>query len=142
MKNKKLKKFIYYFLSLTWGSLMTTVGCFVAVALLITGHKPKKHAGCFYFEVGESWGGFELGLFFVCSRTSGKSTKDHEFGHNIQNCILGPLMPFIVSIPSAIRYWYREFKYYKKGLEPITVYDAIWFEGQASKWGKIFAANW
>ena len=31
----------------------------------------------------------------------------HEFGHSFQNAILGPFMIFLVSIPSAIRYWYQ-----------------------------------
>ena len=44
-------------------------------------------------------------------------------------------MPFVICIPSAIRYWYRELKYYRKGLYPETDYDSIWFEGQATKWG-------
>ena len=32
----------------------------------------------------------------------------HEGGHGIQNIIFGVLMPFLVSIPSFIRYWYRK----------------------------------
>ena len=57
----------------------------------------------------------------------------HECGHGIQNCIWGPLMIFVVCIPSATRYWYREFKYHRKGLTPPTKYDDIWFEGQATR---------
>jgi hypothetical protein len=53
----------------------------------------------------------------------------------LQNLIWGPLFPFVIAIPSAIRYWYRELKYYRKGLYPDTDYDSIWFEGQATKWG-------
>jgi hypothetical protein len=34
-----------------------------------------------------------------------------------------------------IRYWYRELKYYRKGLIPKTDYDSVWFEGTATKWG-------
>lgn len=43
-------------------------------------------------------------------------------------------MPFVIAIPSMIRYWYREIiwrkdrqKYYQ-----LPKYDAIWFEGQAT----------
>ena len=53
----------------------------------------------------------------------------------IQNAILGPFMPFVVGIPSAIRYWYRELKYNRKGKVPPTSYDSIWFEGQATRIG-------
>ena len=49
-------------------------------------------------------------------------------------------MPFIVCIPSAIRYWYigiRDLigKPYTKS------YDSIWFEGRATKTGGKFI-NW
>ena len=47
-------------------------------------------------------------------------------------------MPFVVCIPSAVRYWYREFKYHRKKLTPPTKYDDIWFEGQATKWGSEY----
>ncbi len=44
-------------------------------------------------------------------------------------------MPFVVGIPSMIRYWYRELKYNRKGKVPPTSYDSIWFEGQATRIG-------
>lgn len=46
-------------------------------------------------------------------------------------------MPFVVCIPSAIRYWYFEFYRRKHNKFPCE-YDAIWFEGQASRWGKKY----
>ena len=58
------------------------------------------------------------------------STNNHEYGHTFQNAILGPFFIFIVAIPSAIRYWYREFS---KKTQPD--YDAIWFEGSATEIG-------
>lgn len=131
-------KSLYYFLNLTWGVIMTFIGGVAVIVLLILGKKPKRYHGAIYFEVGKGWGGVELGLFFVCAENSGESVKSHEFGHSLQNCIYGPLMPFLVSIPSAIRYWYREFKYHRKGLNPPTKYDDAWFEGQATEWGKNY----
>ena len=43
--------------------------------------------------------------------------------------MFGPLMPFIVAIPSCIRYWFRRFT------KPTTMYDGIWFERQATNLG-------
>jgi hypothetical protein len=43
------------------------------------------------------------------------------------------LFPFIVAIPSAIRYHYQNYRS-SKGLSN-KEYDAIWFEGMATKWG-------
>ena len=88
-----------------------------------------------YFEVGENWGGANLGVCFIKDKTESENNKNHEHGHGIQNCYLGFLMPFVVAIPSAIRYWYRELKYDRKGLPPKTPYDAIWFEHSATELG-------
>lgn len=89
---------------------MTGIGAVVALVLMISGYKPKRHAGSIYFNVGRSWGGAELGLFFLTDDQDSDSVKDHEFGHSLQNCLWGPLMPFVISLPSAARYWLREFK--------------------------------
>lgn len=132
----KFQKFIFYFLSFTWGIVMTLVGLLVAGVLLLVGKKPKKHGWCWYFEVGEDWGGLNLGLIFLVGTDSLDVTKNHEFGHAFQNCVWGPLMPFVISIPSAIRYWYRELKYYRKGKYPPTNYTDIWFEWQATWIGR------
>lgn len=99
---------LFHLLSCTWGVLMTAIGGIVAFALLITGHKPKKYGYCIHFEVGKNWGGLELGMFFLTDKTSSASTKNHEHGHGFQNAIIGPLFPFLIAIPSAVRYWLRE----------------------------------
>lgn len=191
----KINKPLYYILNCTWGCIMTLIGAVVALVLMCAGKKPQKHAGCTYFNIGKSWGGMELGCFFLTDSHDSNSTKNHEFGHSLQNCLWGPLFPFVVCIPSAIRYWLREFKTQKGKkiysaiitlcicligvgliLIPLTVfdvlgcllicysiiialwlftkeiplyednkyvgYDKIWFEGQASQWGRLVAKNW
>lgn len=108
---------------------MTLVGSLCVLVLILTGRRPKKWCNSFYIEVGKAWGGVNLGMFFLCCKNSGTDLKNHEYGHAVQNCILGPLMPFLVSIPSGIRYWYREIK------KPNTAYDSIWFERWATEIG-------
>lgn len=130
-------KKLFYIMSLTWGLPLTLVGLMVASVLLVCGYKPKKHGYCYYFEVGGGWGGLNLGIIFLTSKTSSLHTKNHEHGHAIQNCIFGFFMPFVVTIPSAIRYWYREIRK-RKGLENKTDYDNAWFEGNATKMGNEF----
>lgn len=44
-------------------------------------------------------------------------------------------MLFVIAIPSMIRYWYLELKYYRKNIHCPVGYDDIWFEGQATRWG-------
>jgi hypothetical protein len=48
-------------------------------------------------------------------------------------------MLFVITIPSAIRYWYREIRA-RKGLKNETGYDDIWFEGDATRRGEEFIA--
>lgn len=52
-------------------------------------------------------------------------------------------MPFVICIPSAIRYWYREFilHFNREKFNKLPEYDAIWFEGQATKWGKKYVST-
>lgn len=137
MKNKAL----YYFLSLTWGLPMTLIGAAIALALIVSGHKPKRWGGCIYFSVGKSWGGLNLGMFFLTDKRCTERTRNHEFGHSIQNCRYGFLMPFIVCIPSATRYWYREWMQ-MRGIPNKTAYDDIWFEGEATKLGNQYIRMW
>lgn len=127
----------FYTLSLTWGLPLTLVGAVVALCLLVTGHRPRLWHGCVCFEVGKTqWGGLNLGLVILCQRDAPDSLKTHEFGHAIQNCIWGVLMPFVVVIPSVVRYWLREWKAaHGANLPP---YYAIWFEGQATKLGEKY----
>lgn len=112
---KIFKGILFWLWSLTWGCVMTTVGLIVALTLLITGHRPYRFHWFIYFKVGgDSWGGFECGPIFIVDQTPTMHVKCHECGHGLQNLILGPLMPLVVSLPSAIRYWFREIKT-KKG---------------------------
>lgn len=129
-----MKRFLFYFLNLTWGLPLNIVGFMVALVLLCGGKKPKRWGDCFYFEVGEGWGGLELGIIFLTQKNPSIHTRNHEHGHAIQNCFLGVFMPFVVNIPSAIRYWYRRIRE-KKGLVNKTDYDAVWYEHTATMLG-------
>lgn len=62
--------------------------------------------------------------------------RSHECGHGLQNIILGPLFPFVIAIPSAIKYQYYNRCY--KNEKETRPYDSIWFEGQATRWGQKY----
>lgn len=131
--------FIFYLIQFTWGIVMNVIGLTVAIFMILTFHRPHRFKASIYFKLKCMDGsGFELGMFFLTGTDDDLYIKCHEAGHGIQNMFLGPVFPFVVGIPSFIRYWYREFKYYKKGLEPKTDYDDIWFEGQATRLGKKY----
>ena len=83
-----------------------------------------------------------MGLMFVRDQKSWDSyINAHEFGHTFQNCVLGPLILFMVSLPSATRYWYITLKYDRKGLTCPFEYDAVWFEDAATQCGE-YASNY
>ncbi len=131
-----MTKTAFYLLSFTWGLPTTLAGCIAAAGLRLSGLKPKKWGYCWYFEYGgRPWGGMSLGIFFLKDRSLGVHIKNHEHGHAVQNCYLGPFMPFVVAIPSFTRYWYREYLKRVRHVQPKTHYDAVWFEGQATRLG-------
>ena len=138
----KIDPKIYHTLSWTWGIIMTAIGALVASICRACGLKPKKHAGATYFEIGEKpWGGISLGCFFFCSKNTPITTKDHEFGHSLQNAIWGPLFPFVIGVPSFIRC--QKFNYnIIRGIPNEEDYYSIWYEGQASEWGKKTREIW
>ena len=135
---KIVKGILFWVLSLSWGLPMTLFGAICAFALLVTGHKPQRFHYFVYFEVGSGWGGFEAGGFFFVNKNPSQHIKQHESGHGLQNIMLGVLMPFLVSIPSMIRYWYRELivRSGKKKYSELPDYDSIWFEGWATRLGE------
>ena len=134
-----LKRILFYIISFTWGGIMTTIGLIVLLVTLPFG-KFEIYHGRIYKRIGKNWGGVELGCFFLCDNSADEYILAHESGHGLQNCLWGPLMPFVICIPSAIRYWYREFIWHfnKEKFNKLPEYDAIWFEGQATKWGKKY----
>jgi hypothetical protein len=124
---KKLLKTLYYIGNVTWGGILTLIGALVAVVLLCLGKKPKRHHGCVYFVVGRAWGGLELGLFFIVDSSESLHTKNHEFGHSLQNCIMGPFFIPMVSLPSAIRYWLRNLKTDKGKIAYVVILLTVMF---------------
>lgn len=137
-----MKKVLYWIGQLTWGIVMSLIGLITAlICILFLKGKVHKNGYTIIIEIGGNWGGINLGCISLCGGYTTvcpdenwfQHTRRHEFGHSLQNLIFGPLFPFIVAIPSAIRYHYQNYRS-KKGL-PNKEYDAIWFEGTATRWG-------
>lgn len=134
--NKVIKVLLgvgYWLLSLTWGGIMTLIGLITAaVVILFFGGKPHRNGYSFIVTVGGNWGGISLGAVSFCGNYQGnyfEYIRRHEFGHSIQNIIMGPFFIFVVALPSLVRSWiYNAGKGKHK-------YDYIWFEYTASVWG-------
>lgn len=128
-----MRAFLFYLLSFTWGLPITAAGFICAVFVRLCGVRSDRVGYCRRFRVGRGWGGFSLGPFVFVGEDEPESTAWHEHGHGIQNCFFGPLMIFLVSIPSAVRYWYRRLNENKRFRH---AYGDIWFEAQATRLGK------
>jgi len=120
MKNNKV---IFWLLSLTWGLPMTLVGAAAALILALKSYVPTRWGPCWVFVVGEGWGGINLGPVIIISKTSKIRTIYHEIGHALQNCLWGPLFPFVIAIPSAIRYQLREREELKNKVKFSSIFD-------------------
>lgn len=124
--------------------MLSMIGLIVIAGIKIYGmmarktYKINRHGYCWYINIGKNWGGITLGMFFLTDRADRDSAKWHKHGHAIQNCIWGPLMLFVITIPSAIRYCYRTIRYTHKHITAPVRYDAIWFEKSASKVGRRY----
>ncbi len=121
---------IFWILSLTWNCIITYIGLITALILIIFKNKPFILEGYIFFEIGKDWGGLNLGPICIVSKNSSISTKTHEMGHGIQGIILGIFYPFVIAIPSMLRYHYYNFLYNhnKKRYFRLKGYNKIWFE--------------
>lgn len=139
IKNEKL----FNLLSWTWGLPLTLIGYIVTSIFKAMGYKVEKFGYCHCVTYGHNWGGVSFGPFMIVCEEAQEHTKAHEHGHAIQNCWLGFLAPFVVNIPSAVRYWHRmallkqgKIEEYKK----LPDYDSAWFEYSATNLGTEFIA--
>lgn len=141
---KALSTSLFWLLSFTWGLPLTLIGLLCSSVLLITGHKPKRFHHFLYFEVGEDWGGLEGGCFFVVCKDASLFLKQHEAGHGLVNIILGPFSLLLITLPSCIRYWYRDYvvSMGEKTRAELPPYYSIWFERWPSNLGaKYYPGN-
>ena len=138
-----MSKTLFWTLSWTWGIIVTLIGSLIFAVLTSFGYKPFRNIYGYAIEIGEGWGGLEMGPFCLVSKNPSQHTLNHEFGHGIQNCFFGPFMLFI-SLTSAIRYWYREYqiRVLKKSYKDLPDYDSIWFEGDATHLGNYFKEHY
>lgn len=132
-------RWLYWLLNCTWGSLTTLCGCIISLVMLCIGKKPHRWNSVWYFRIGKSWGGLEMGTMFLTEEEHYISINNHELGHTFQNAVLGPFYIFIVGLPSAIRYWARIFQQ-RKG-KKLNDYDTMWFEGSATSIGTYIYEN-
>lgn len=132
---RTVKIIAFWILSWTWGIIVTALGAIVALALLITGHAPRRYCHLVCFDIGNVGGGFSLGVFIFVPSNASENFKRHEGGHSIQNIFFGVFMLFVVCIPSIVRYWWRRWQKHRGRASTLPPYESIWFERWASDLG-------
>lgn len=113
---------------------MTLIGLIISLGLLLIATKPHSYYWIYYFRIAKEWGGFSSGIVFVRDITSWDKVNEHEFGHTMQNTLLGPFAIFLCYIPSMVRYFIRNAQQ-KQGKE-LKPYDSVWFEASATDCGE------
>ncbi len=136
-----MKRSTYYLLSFTWGIIVSAIGVIYSIALLLIGRRPKRFGHCVRFEIGRNWGGLNLGWLIITNKNPSRRLLEHEHGHGVQNIMLGPLMPFLVCIPSSLRYHGRNIIKRLRPKTKLKPYDSIWFEGWATRLGADFCKD-
>lgn len=117
----------------TKGWALSLIGLIIYAVLRMLGQRPSSYYGvCQYFSIGQGWGGFSAGWFFICSKTCSDYTKSHEVGHIIQNAMVGGLSMVVYTAGSVARYWKRKITH------DDTPYDDWFFEGDATKFGELY----
>ena len=81
---KHLKKWQFYLLSFTWGLPLSLAGVLVCGVLVLCGYHVKRYGLLYYIAIGESWGGLELGWFFLVSVPERKRYGSTSWGTAIR----------------------------------------------------------
>ena len=114
-KMNKIKQVLLTLWIFVWSLPLTLFGLITSLVLIICGKKPIKWGPAVRYEFGKNWGGIEFGgCFFATDTNTSYHTKCHEVGHLLQQAYFGPISPFIISFPSASRYWLRKMDTIKK----------------------------
>ena len=121
----------------TWCLPQTLVGLVVKWIFKAKQYWVVTGDGRYYFPYASSYhsGSISLGKYVIISKGSRNDirTIKHEYGHQIQSFILGPLYLLVIGLPSLIWCWI---------IHPLTNKSYYWFytEKWADKLGGVDAS--
>ena len=135
----KLKTFFYYLLQVTWGLVNNIIAFEILIVLMII--NPRRNRKMFFNAFLIEWKlKSSLGIGnFIFTDNSSKDICIHEYGHNIQSVILGPLFLFVIGIPSFLWLMLPVFKT-KRKIKKMSYYD-FYPERWANKLGIKYTKN-
>ncbi len=128
-------KWVFFPFFLPWCFLQNLIGFTIWVYLKFVkeGKRKKNKEGIVYFSTSH-FGGCSLG-YFIFLNGDNEIDIHHEYGHELQSLLLGPLYLLLVGLPSGITCLFNltnnnNYKYY---LLP--------WECWADKWGGVMHKN-
>lgn len=146
----KIKKIFFEFLYWTWCLPQTLIGLVVyGLVKLFDTDVEEYFIESTHTKVIQSekfGGGISLGRYILVfdyndhygkvdswTKAQEEKMQKHEWGHTLQNFVLGPLYLFVIGIPSIV--WATFFKGYRKknGISYYSFYPEKW----ADKWGGV-----
>lgn len=132
----KLKTFLYYLLQFTWGLINNLVAIILLIILMTI--NPKRKRGMFFYAIVIEWNlSRSLGIgTFIFTDGKNKDIIAHEYGHNIQSIILGPLFLLIIGIPSFLWSMLPMFQVIRR-IKKYNYYDFY-----PEKWANILARKY
>lgn len=125
-----MKKVLKEVLFWTWCLPQTLVGLFVKLFYKATNRYRINKNPEIYIS-GTMPGAISLGKYIIVGKLYDTDyTVKHEYGHQIQSFILGPLYLLVIGLPSIIWCWW---------IHPLTKKSYYWFytEKWANKLGGI-----
>ena len=131
-----MKKALYILIQCTWGLPATLIG--LGFYLFNKYRRGCEH-GPYRCSVDTKWnarGGLSLGMFIFTPKDEvpgAQLIRVHEYGHTIQNLVLGPLMFFVGVISVS---WGNMKCFSRMRREKGVPYTACFVEAWASRWGE------
>lgn len=132
-----MKKTLYILLQCTWGILVTLIG---AVFFLFNRNCEHQWYRCCIDTKWNAKGGMSLGLFIFTPADDApyvQMIRVHEYGHTIQNIVLGPLM----LLAGAVSVVWGNHPYFARKRSKGVPYTACCVEAWASKWGETVSGE-
>ena len=144
-----MKNLLYFFVfvgNCTWGFLQTLNGLISFIryinkprywykgSIVTTNATPNRHKNNADYDFC-----YNSGAFIFISKNIKKedfchsNVLKHEYGHCLQNLLLGPFTLLVITIPNRI--WWKHFRQWrtKRNISYLWFYTESW----ANKWGKV-----
>ena len=135
-KTFNILKWILFPIFFVWCFTQNLVGFtfWIYCKCIKQGERKKSSDGIVYFSLSKSgFGGVSLG-YFVFLNSPNEIDCHHEFGHQLQSLLLGPLYLLIIGLPSGITCGWHLYS------NDYEYYNFPW-ESWADKWSGIKHEN-